>query len=1121
MGLNGDLDTFGLATIFQTLAANHQSGTLHVYDNHTDRFLVFSQGSIRSVSSGKRYNISLGEILIARGKLDENTLAQALTLQAGSHEPLGRLLVQNELCPQQDIDDALRFQMEEEIYDLFIWRGAKFDFDESRTGNTLVGPEFRVSQVRINTSGLILEAMRRIDEWGRLSAVLSSFEIIPLIPSRSQTEEFLSSLSHDEKRIVAFVDGVNTLESITRKSCLGRYAVSKLMARLFQSGDARECTPEEMRETAEKLSLQGETAAATPLYRRLAELFPDDPDIRRTLASSLEALQEKDEAAQVYGNLAEILCARQAFTEAADCGQRALELLPEDLALAERQGRLLILAERLKEAETLWLNLLRRFADSGRSRRAQELLAEILQDLPATEDLRRLQARLLLEQGDHKAAVACYEKLAQEQLAAGRKADAIRTLRDIVRIDSTRKDLEERLKKLQMTEAEVRKHGKTVKFAIALAACVALALILATASAVIGRQKIKNALGEAGVLERAADTSSDAGGKLRNLEAAAALLQEAEPVMPLLLGELEDSRFKEEKRLLLLLKESREQWEKLLRNQQAVLANWELLKEKNSEETALALQSLQQLAASESKTEFTEKAGVLLAEWNSVRNVRRGAVSELLAKIGNRSLEPEQRFAAYETLAAKFPDALSRRAPEGSLGLTLPVMLEVVSSTGSQLPARVRSEGREQNTPGLVEMPLDPEIPVALHYRGFGDKNALTVLSPEERLKSNLKIVLARAVRWRFQTRGAVECRPLIAPDRKSAIVGTRAGEIFSIEIATGIATKIADQPAEIFTLPPFTSKDRIYVPSQKGGCFAFSADKSSLWQQPGGIAGTGADTLFASATGLQTPDANGDILLFCSRSSPPIFALGTLSGALLWPKSELSREILAEKIGVPVTPALHVVSSNQIITLSSDGKIHLLLPDGTYVGGKALTEGNIEGKPLFYFDLQGKLKLLMGEEGKGISQFEIDPANPLEGKKQWLCADYREEALRSPFLVTKDGIFAGFSSGRVARISSEGTVSIQWSAQGLPGSVSSLAAIPGQTPQTGKLLVGCLGSGKAGNVLLALNFTDKGIDSNISWSLELGQNTSPLSEIALAENGVTSILIASGRTVYCLEDDN
>ncbi|MBN2712842.1 MAG: DUF4388 domain-containing protein, partial [Planctomycetes bacterium] len=272
MGFQGDLDSFGLAAIFQTLTANKQSGTLHVFDDTTHRYLVFSQGSIRSVSTGKRQNVSLGEILVARGVISEVELAGALTLQAGTNELLGNVLIESKVCTKEQIDTALRFQIEEEVYDLFTWKGANFEFHESPPDEKMIGADYRVSQIEVNTSGIILEAMRRIDEWGRIAEYIPTVHMIPVISPEKQDEAFLLTLSPEEKRIVTFMNGVNDIETITRNSCLGRYMVTQFISRLLRNGEAREATCSEMREASENLMLLGSLEQAIMLQRRVLEI---------------------------------------------------------------------------------------------------------------------------------------------------------------------------------------------------------------------------------------------------------------------------------------------------------------------------------------------------------------------------------------------------------------------------------------------------------------------------------------------------------------------------------------------------------------------------------------------------------------------------------------------------------------------------------------------------------------------------------------------------------------------------------------------------------------------------------------------------------------------------------
>ena len=54
----------------------------------------------------------LGEILIARGKLDAAGVERALRLQQDSGERLGTLLVTLGLCAQRDVCEALAAQLD-------------------------------------------------------------------------------------------------------------------------------------------------------------------------------------------------------------------------------------------------------------------------------------------------------------------------------------------------------------------------------------------------------------------------------------------------------------------------------------------------------------------------------------------------------------------------------------------------------------------------------------------------------------------------------------------------------------------------------------------------------------------------------------------------------------------------------------------------------------------------------------------------------------------------------------------------------------------------------------------------------------------------------------------------
>ena len=116
----GNLEILNLSDIFQSLAMNRHSGTLIVNDGKREKKIFFAEGEISLLSSGKRQR--LGDMLIAAGKITAEDLDLALKLQKQSRKKLGEILVEEGFCEQSDIEALLRQQIEEEIYDLFLWR---------------------------------------------------------------------------------------------------------------------------------------------------------------------------------------------------------------------------------------------------------------------------------------------------------------------------------------------------------------------------------------------------------------------------------------------------------------------------------------------------------------------------------------------------------------------------------------------------------------------------------------------------------------------------------------------------------------------------------------------------------------------------------------------------------------------------------------------------------------------------------------------------------------------------------------------------------------------------------------------------------------------------------------
>jgi hypothetical protein len=137
----------------------------------------------------KRIN-KLGKILLRRKRISKEDLDALLKEQKLLGWKLGQIAVESGLVQKKDVEEALREQIEEEIFDMFMWKEAAFEFVEGRApkveeSNPLSGLTFDA-----NVMSLILEAARRADELLMIRRILTDDDMtLTKFPFEIQAEE--------------------------------------------------------------------------------------------------------------------------------------------------------------------------------------------------------------------------------------------------------------------------------------------------------------------------------------------------------------------------------------------------------------------------------------------------------------------------------------------------------------------------------------------------------------------------------------------------------------------------------------------------------------------------------------------------------------------------------------------------------------------------------------------------------------------------------------------------------------------------------------------------------------------------------------------------------------------
>ena len=129
MALQGTLQEFGLADIFQLIAIQRKTGVLSLKDDSDDVTVYFQSGDVVYADSRHRnMEDRLGRLLVRSGMITAEVLDHALQKQKQTLQRIGRVLVDDGRITQDDLNAALELQVVQVVYGLFRWDVGDYRF---------------------------------------------------------------------------------------------------------------------------------------------------------------------------------------------------------------------------------------------------------------------------------------------------------------------------------------------------------------------------------------------------------------------------------------------------------------------------------------------------------------------------------------------------------------------------------------------------------------------------------------------------------------------------------------------------------------------------------------------------------------------------------------------------------------------------------------------------------------------------------------------------------------------------------------------------------------------------------------------------------------------------------
>ncbi|MEO0479449.1 MAG: DUF4388 domain-containing protein [Planctomycetota bacterium] len=466
MALKGDLASVDLAQVFQMLALNRKVGLFCVTAPTGWRALYFEP---RGVGVYCDEQIVVDRVLtqIARsGRVDEDAIAEIRSHAAERGMSLTDGVLASGALEEAELDYLIRTELEEQIFDLFFWQEADFEFFENR--ETLEGRPGAVDpRFRFSVDSVIMEAARRIDEWALIQERIDSSKEIfrPLVATYE-----VEGLEDTEVSLLDLVDGKRNVDRLIELTGHSSFLVFKGLSVLLDEGLIEPVPQEQLVGLARECSAESRNVDALNLYE-LALVGADSAEAVTThqeAAEVCETVKEYERAGHHLRSVAEFSKDTGAAVQAL---QHVVDLLPTDLRAREQLVELTAGRSDLQkfgiDPVAQGKELVDLYLAADDVDRVRAILERLLEENPKDVDLKKQLVNVYSRCNDPRRVVELYESIADDLVQRREPIEAIKFLQKIVMIDRSRRDISERIRSLYQMDERSRSRKRSAMLVLA------------------------------------------------------------------------------------------------------------------------------------------------------------------------------------------------------------------------------------------------------------------------------------------------------------------------------------------------------------------------------------------------------------------------------------------------------------------------------------------------------------------------------------------------------------------------------------------------------------------------------------------------------------------------------
>lgn len=219
---NGRLRDVRFPKILTRLQRLKKTGVLVLERNDQNKTIFVQDGDIIFAAS-KYQDDWLGERLLKAGKITLKQYLAASEIAVRTRKRLGTVLVELDAIKPKDLFLSVSTQVKEIILSLFTWIDGAYDFKEGPL------PAQEVITLRMSTANLILDGIRRINDFVRLRSEIPPLETVLQLTADPIILFQDINLTDKEQAVLALIDVKNSVLGIFNESELPPFDTLKLI----------------------------------------------------------------------------------------------------------------------------------------------------------------------------------------------------------------------------------------------------------------------------------------------------------------------------------------------------------------------------------------------------------------------------------------------------------------------------------------------------------------------------------------------------------------------------------------------------------------------------------------------------------------------------------------------------------------------------------------------------------------------------------------------------------------------------------------------------------------------------------------------------------------------------